>query len=352
MSVDYYDKQTSNLLYQAQMPKETGWTTTTRNVGAMQNRGFEFLINARVINKKDWKWNFSFNIATNNSIIKKLADNTPFFVGSSNIYVQEGRRIGEFYGYRYGGIFQYDESNAFTPDWQQLMPVFENGLFQNQYLLNGKTYTGEVKQKVYISDETTVFQGGDINWLEAPGHEDGVIDEHDRVVLGCAQPDYYGGLNSTLTWKGLSLFVSVYYSMGGQIYNLAKKTRNAFQRTFTTPDIEAIYNMWTQPGDIATYPAPLDRPHNRLGPTDFYLEDASYIKLRNVKLTYRLPKEITGKIYLKSVDLYVYANNLLTFTAYKGFDPELPTSDALSFNIDNNRYPRKKEFGFGINVNF
>ncbi len=352
LTADWYDKQTTDLLYQSQLPKETGYATITRNVGAMQNRGFEISLKAHVLKHKNWAWEIGFNISHNDSVIKRLADGIPFYTGTgSAIYVQEGARIGEFYGYKHDGIFQYDESNAFTEDWRQLTPVFNSsGVFMG-HNLDGQPYTGTVYQKRYSDGK--LFKGGDVNWVEAPNSRNGVIDTDDKVKLGCAQAKVFGGLNSTLSYKGLSLFLSFYYSIGGEIYNAARKSRNSFQRNYTSPDPEAIYNMWTKPGDIATYPRPVSTvEYNRLGPSDFYIEDASFIKLRNVRLTYKLPGHITRKIHSSGITVYVYGNNLLTFCSYKGFDPEFSGSDALNFGIDNNRYPRKREYGLGLTLNF
>ena len=347
---DWYDKHTTDLLYSCQLPKETGYSKITRNVGAMKNRGFELSISANILRSRDWKWDIGFNLSRNNSVILALADGVPFYTGSdSAIYVQKGARVGEFYGYKHDGIFQYDESNAFTEDWRQLTPVFSDGLFMHQYMLDGKLYDGTVYQKKY--SDGTPFKGGDVNWLDAPTSRNGVIDTDDRVKIGCAQPDFFGGLNTTLSYKSLSLFVSLYYSFGGQIYNYARKVRNTFQRTYTSPEPDVIANMWTKPGDMAMYARPVsDVNYNRIAPSDFWIEDASYIKIRNIMLTYKLPRRWMKKARLKGVKTFVYCNNPLTFTAYEGFDPEFSGANALSFGIDRGRYPRKREYGFGINV--
>ena len=347
---DWYDKHTTDLLYSCQLPKETGFSTITRNVGAMSNRGFEISLSANIIRKRNWKWDVGFNISRNNSLILALADGVPFYTGSdSAIYVQEGARIGEFYGYKHDGIFQYDESNAFTEDWKQLTPVFSDGVFMHQYMLDGKLYDGTVYQKKY--SDGTPFKGGDVNWLDAPTSMNGVIDTDDRVNIGCAQPDFFGGLNTTVSYKNLSLFISLYYSFGGQIYNYSRKVRNSFQRTYTAPEPYVIDNMWTKPGDVVMFARPVsDVEYNRISPSDFWIEDASFIKIRNIKLTYKLPRKWMRKAHLKDITVFAYCNNPLTFTAYKGFDPEFSGSNALSFGIDSGRYPRKREYGFGINV--
>ena len=347
---DWYDKHTTDLLYSCQLPKETGFSTITRNVGAMRNRGFELAISANILRLKNWKWDISLNLSRNNSIVLALADGVPFYTGSDNaIFVQEGARVGEFYGYKHNGIFQYYESNAFTEDWRQLTPIFSDGVFMHQYLLDGQIYEGTVYQKKY--SDGTPFKGGDVNWEDAPTSRNGIIDTDDRVNIGCAQPDFYGGLNTTLSYKNISLFVSLYYSFGGQIYNHARKVRNTFQRTYTSPEPEVIYNMWTKQGDIATYARPVsDVEYNRISPSDFWIEDASFIKIRNIKLTYKLPRQWMKKAHLKDLTIFGYCNNPLTFTAYSGFDPEFSGASALSFGIDGGKYPRKREYGFGINV--
>ena len=347
---DWYEKYTTDLLYASQLPKETGYSTITRNVGAMKNSGFEFAVSANILRSRDWKWDISFNLSHNNSIILALADGVPFYTGSdSAIYVQEGARVGEFYGYGHDGIFQYDESNAFTEDWRQLTPVFKDGAFMNQYMLDGKVYDGQIYQKRY--SDGTPFKGGDVNWKDAPSSRNGVIDTDDRVRIGCAQPDFFGGLNTTLSYKNLSLFLSLYYSIGGQIYNYTRKVRNTFQRTYTTPEPHVIANMWTKPGDISIYARPVaDVEYNRIAPSDFWIEDASFIKIRNIKITYKLPRQWIRRAHLKDITAFVYCNNPLTFTAYSGFDPEFSGANALSFGIDRGRYPRKREYGFGINV--
>lgn len=352
VSGDYYIKTTSDLLYRCQLPKETGFSTITRNVGSMMNNGFELNMSANILSKNRWKWDVNFNISHNNAVITGLADGIPFYTGTNNaIYVQENARVGEFYGYKHDGIFQYDESNAFTEDWQQLTPIFSNGVFTNSYQLNGKPYSGTVYRKAY--SDGVVLKGGDVNWLEAENAKNGIIDTDDRVLLGCAQPDFYGGLNTTFSYRNLSIYVAFYYSMGGEIYNHGRKSRNSFQRTYTSPEPNVINNMWTKPGDVSIYPRPVSTyEYNRLGPSDFWIEDASYIKLRNVKLSYKFPRKWIKKINMKDISAYFYGNNLLTWTAYQGFDPEFSGSSALSFGIDHNRYPRKREFGFGLNLTF
>jgi len=347
---DYYKKNTDGLLSKIELPKETGFQTIRKNVGSMTNEGYEFSFDYNVVRTKKISWSISFNIATNNSKITQIADGIPFYKGLNDaIYVQENSRLGEFYGYKNLGIFSYNESNAFSDTWNRLTPVFLNGVFQNQYLLNGTVYTGVVNQKK--SSSGNILKGGDIDFYDANG--DGIINVSDKQLLGCAQPDFFGGFNTSLTYSDFSLFIAFNYSIGGKIYNYAEAKRNAFTYDGSTPSPIAIDNMWTKPGDNVIYAAPINSENNSLAPQDFYLEDASYVKLSNVKLSYDLPTKFIKTLFINKLSVYVYGNNLLTFTNYKGYDPEFSSGgDPLTLGIDPARYPRKREYGFGINIRF
>lgn len=350
-SFDYYKKYTDDLLAKVELPKEIGFSTARRNVGAMTNEGVEASLDVDIIQTSKWKWSVNFNMAHNNTIITRVADDIPFYRGLHEaIYVQANARLGEFYGYKYKGIFAYDESNAFTPSGERLTPVFQSGVFQNAYYLNGQVYTGEVKQKMAANG--TVLKGGDVDLEDTDGNW--IVDLHDKSLIGCAQPDLYGGFGTNVSYKNISLSASFYYSIGGKIYNYAMARQNSFEFDGITPTPHAIQNMWKAPGDEAIYPVPMKSEHNRLAPSDFFLEDASYLKLKTARLTYRFEQDLLKKIWLKGASLYVYGNNLLTFSKYKGYDPEFSrgAADALTIGIDPNSYPRKREFGFGVNVNF
>lgn len=351
ISIDYYKKLTDRLLAKVELPKETGFQTTRRNVGAMTNEGLEGSIDIDIIRKTNWKWNVNFNMANNNTIITKVADDIPFYRGMSDaIYVQPNARLGEFYGYKYLGVFAYDESNAFTPDGDRLIPVFSNGVFQNAYYLKDQPYTGVINKKAAANGN--VLKGGDVDLADTNG--DWLIDLKDKKVIGCAQPFLYGGLSTNFAYKSLSFSMMFYYSLGGQIYNYALSRQNSFEFDGVTPSPYAIANMWTKQGDNSIYPIPAKSEHNRLAPSDFFLEDASYVKLKTLKLSYSFSQKIIKKIFLKGATVYVYGNNLMTFTNYTGYDPEFSrgASDALTIGIDQNSYPRKREFGFGANLNF
>ncbi|MDR0938548.1 MAG: TonB-dependent receptor [Mediterranea sp.] len=364
---DAYQKNTNSLLATVQYPKETGFATIRKNVGAMTNQGVELSVNYRVTRTKDFSLTLNGNIASNRSKIKTLADGTPFYRGTDDaIYVREGGLLGDFYGYRYLGIFPYDESNAFADDGRQLTPVIVDGAFWGKYLLDFKEYTGPVNRK--IAADGNPLKGGDVNFADTNG--DWMIDSRDKQKIGNAQPKFFGGFGLTSRYKRFTLNLSFSYSVGGDIYNYAEANRNRGAWDGTTPSPDYIHDMWTRPGDNARYPIPIPVENNRLGPSDFYVTDGSYLKLRSARLTYLLPEKLLRKVFIKRASIYVYGNHLLTFTRYKGYDPEFSTrsssetvnidatardtrsTDPLNFGIDQNRYPRKREGGIGVNVTF
>ncbi len=167
------------------------------------------------------------------------------------------------------------------------------------------------------------FRGGDVNWEESAGSRNGVIDESDRMIIGNALSTYTGGLSTTITYKSVSLFVSFYYSFGGQIYNSAEHTRNMFQYNSTTPSPDVIYNIWTKLGDQALYPRPYnDEYNNARYANSFYVEDADYIRLSNIRLSYDLPERWVKSLRIKASKSTSSRNNPLTWTSYSGYDPE------------------------------
>lgn len=350
LTADYYDKYTDGLLANLELPKESGFGSMRTNIGEVRNRGFEFSVAGDLVRTRDFRWNASFNISRNWNSIERLSTGEPYLEGDL-WWMQEGGSVGDFYGYRQLGIFRYDQSNAFTPDtWQQLTPVFEGGEFRG-YTLNGQAYTGDVVQKKLPNGKP--FRGGDINWDEAPGSRDGVIDENDRMVLGNALPTYTGGLSTTFTYKNVSLFVSFYYSFGAKIYNDAEHQRNMFKYSSTTPSPHVINNIWVHQGDEALYPRPYnDEFNNARYANSFYLEKGDFIRLQNIRLSYDLPERWLKPLRIKSLQVYFFANNPLTWTAYSGYDPEFSSANPLRIGKDTYRYPHKREFGAGLNVKF
>jgi hypothetical protein len=249
-------------------------------------------------------------------------------------------------------IFAYNQSNAFTNDWKQLTPIFDSKDRFTGYQLDGKTYTGEVKQLKYSSSTGTVFKGGDVMWDDI--NNDGIIDAKDRQVLGCGQPDVLGGFNTEFKYKNFTLSAFISFALGGEVFNEYEYQRdNQLWSVLTEPSPVFIANSWTAQGDNAKYPSPYNTAAvgNTREASSMWVEDGSYIRLKNLRLGYDIPQGFANKLHVSSVNVYFILQNFFTWTNYSGYDPEFQ-SWGFSVGYDNNTYPKAKDILFGLNVNF
>lgn len=345
---DYYNKTTSDLLYSAPLPDESGYTSVKVNVGSIRNRGFEFGINAIPVKNKTFNWSVNYNMSFNQTHVLKLYQGAGLISisGTTTWSIQEGEKLGNFYGWKSEGVYAYNESNAYTPEWERLTPVFKDGAFQG-YTLNDNPYSGQVK-KLTASGNT--LRGGDMIWQNTT--KDGVIDDADRVVIGNAQPKFTAGFNNTFGYKRFTLSVAFYSSWGGQLFNYARYYLNSYKSASVTPEPEVIRERWKTPGDVSIYPRSGNYAYNQREISSNYIEDASFIRLRNARVTYNLPAAVYSRIKIKGASVYVYGSNLFTWTNYRWFDPEISPGSPLTMGKDSGRYPRNREAGVGLNVNF
>lgn len=349
-TADVFDKLTDNLLANYEIPKEWGFNTVRKNIGSIDNKGVELAFKGTFLNKRNYYLHFDANLTYSRNKVVELANHTNY-IYSDNWYISEGRPLGDFYGYKNLGVFAYDESNAFTSDWKQLTPVFAGGTFSH-YTLDGVRYDGPVQQKTLPSG--VPFRGGDINWEEDEEHRDGIINDQDRMVLGNAQPWLMGGISMTFRYKQFTLTAASYFSFGGKIYNFARYNQDqaSMAAWSTTPTINWVDNFWVKQGDQVEYPRPFaDSFQNDRHINSMYIEDGSFFKIKNMRLSYRFKQNVTQKLNVKGLLLYAYCTNPFTFTAYSGYDPEFSNYSALSIGMDTNRFPRNREFGLGITLN-
>lgn len=359
LTLDYYNKKTTDLLYSSKMPSELGYSTKKINLGSIQNRGIEFDISAYPFRTSSFEWNTKFGFSMNRNKVLSLA--TGDYVQGGAWRVAVGEPLGQFYGYNNIGVYAYDESNAYTPDMKvRLLPVFRRDGYNNVILTDegqpellgyqypdGTSYEGDIKQ---MKVGNQVLKGGDMIWEDLDCN--GVIDDADRKVMGSGYPDWFASWSNTISYKNFTLDFSFYGSFGAKIFNREDFNKNTYASSNTTPRPYVIYNAWRFPGQQT------DMPHaakssvnntNRLL-TGSYLEDGSFIRLSNLRLSYRLDARFAKRIGLNGVMAYVYGNNLLTWTNYSGYDPEFG-SGTLTPGNDTGRYPRKRELGLGININ-
>lgn len=353
-TADYYVKTTTDLLYPRELAKETGYAKVNVNLGTIRNRGMEFVISGKPIVTRDFSWEVNGNISFERGKIVKLADGIPFFPGNK-WYAEEGGRIGNFYGWRNLGVYAWDESNAYNDNWEKLTlvlddqgkPMYRDG--KAVYTFNGSDYQGTVHQ-LYAPDGK--LKGGDAEWLN--NKKDSLINDEDRMILGNATPDFYFGFMQTFRYKRFTLNVLFNGSFGGEVYNALLQRQNYPTNTGAgSPDM--VYNVWRKPGDVAKYPNYVERNNRgnlKTNQNSLYIEDATFVRLSSARLAYTFDPQLINRLKMKGLTAFVYGSNLLTWTNYRGYDPEFSTNNPLTPGEDDGRYPRRREFGFGVNINF
>ena len=321
VTLDYYIKTTKDWLVTAPVPMLVGNSAPTINGGSVQNSGFE----AEVSYKKQFGnvfFNGSINGAYNKNEVldiqnseKRLQGGDGGFGQSGVLFAEVGTPMGVFYGVKTNGIFQNDEEV--------------------------KAYVNADGGKIQPN-----AQPGDIKFVDANG--DGRITDADRVQIGSPYPSFTGGLNLNLEYKGFDVNMFVYAALGQEVYDATRR----YDMNGTNYRADWL-NRWTGAGTSNYYPRVTftDNNQNMRTVSDFFVHDGSYVRLRNITLGYTLPKTVTNYLKLKNLRLYVTAENLLTLTSYKGYDPEIG-GGVFSNGIDNGIYPQARTVLGGINITF
>ncbi|MDY4571366.1 SusC/RagA family TonB-linked outer membrane protein [Alistipes senegalensis] len=344
--LDYYYKISKDLLLNVPVaPSGSGNLTQLMNIGRVRNRGFEASVYAEILRsgRKKLGWTLDFNVATNANKVLSLGT-TNYFLRTLNyrnsardqVIVQVGQPLGTWYGYKTDGLFQYQDK-----DLDRIKSVI------------GATPAA-----------------GD--WKYIDQNNDNVINEDDRVLLGDANPDFYGGIGTTLSYGPLSLRVLFQYSYGGKLLNATRvfcenmSTSTNGMHTMTDrwvgPDWETddAGNVILENGLPIAIPGS-GNPNGKLPRAgsvsnynlqDTFLEDGSYLRLSNIKLTYRLPAKFCKKIGISNASVYLAGQNLWLWTGYTGSDPEVNMNSSIINGYDFDAYPHSKMITFGLNFNF
>lgn len=354
-SVDLWSKNTSDLLYRVPIPAETGFTSIFQNIGGIRNNGIDLSIGITPVKTKHFSWRSDFNITFLRNEVTELADADGFESGNAGeitYLVQVGQPLGNMYTYVNNGVFPYNESNAFTPDGTQLTPLFDDSGKFLRYQLNGSDYTGTVN-KLKLQSGNVTLGAGDIWWKDI--NNDFLISaEQDRVVTGNGLAKRFGGWNNQFKFKDFTVSFLLDYTFGGNIFRLYDQRRNDLNSGGETPSPDRINKAWVKPGDIAEYASLVqNRVQNRL-PNSAYVDKADFIKLRNLRFSYALPKKLRDAVKVfDALILNASINNLATLTNYTGYNPELGTrGNALTPGLDGLRYPNTREIIFTLNAKF
>jgi len=305
--IDYYVRNTRDLIYSVPVPGTSGYTTQLTNVGSMQNKGFEFVLNSVNISSRDFKWNSSLNLSKNKNKITKLDGEQTLIPGNDGRYLNSlivGEGIGVFYGPKFAGA---DPANG-------------DALY---YLADGKTTTNDYNDAA-------------------------------SFVVGDPNPDWIAGLNNNISYKGFELSVLFQGVFGNEILNGAGGFMSASFDWFDNQTRDQL-KRWQNPGDITDVPQLRLGYGNGIGASSRYVEDGSYVRLKNLTLAYNLDSKLLSKLKIRSARFYLTGVNLATFTKYTGWDPEVNTDyRANSRNQGGDFYaaPQIKSLTFGINLGF
>lgn len=307
ISADYFVKTTDDLLLNRLVPGISGFSSVTDNIGKVENRGFEFDIRGAVLSGRDLTWSSSFNISFIRNKVLELEVNNQI-LNDSHI-LSEGQPIGTFHLIDYEGI---------DP------------------------------------------QTGNVIWIDENG--DGVIDSGDRRTVGNAQPDFYGGFNNSFTYRGFDLSFLFQFTYGNQIFNHSRASYenlgwSRIGTGFPLPDgnnHRLAFERWMEPGDNASIPRASLTNVNWREYSSRWLEDGSYLRLKNLTLGYNFSPDITQRFGMRNLRVYARGQNLLTFTSYTGLDPEVNQNarNPLVAGSDFGTHPQVRTISFGINLEF
>lgn len=309
VSADYYKKTTTDLLQNRPIPSTTGFSSILENIGSMKGNGFDFTINSSNF-VKDFKWNTSFNISTFNNEVTELYNDQPI-TGSFVTRTAVGKPLGSFFLIKSLGV---DPAN------------------------------------------------GNMKYEDIDGNN--IINDLDRQYLGSPIPKFFGGLTNNFSYKGVDLSVFFQYAGGYKLYNMSAEGLGGYESlganintagTSVPSNIsrEAFNNRWTATNTGGTFPRAVGGTAGTVNTqrSSRYLHDADYLRLKNITLGYNLPKSLINKAKINNLRVYVTGQNLLTFTKYTGFDPEVSSEFSVAnTGTDQGSIPQFKTIMFGINV--
>lgn len=247
INFDLWQKNTTGLLATTPLPEESGFTGIVRNVGAVDNKGIDFNISGTIIDSKNFTWSSNFNIGFLENEVTKLDGGTEFYPAGRYL-VREGEPIGNIFGYKNLGVYQYNESNAYSDDGSRLTPNFDSGGNFTNYTLNGSEYSGNVNQ-IKVGGRTP--EGGDIIWEDLDG--DFNITADDRQIVGNGLATTYGGFSHDIRYKNLSLNFLFDFSLNHDIYSRWDEDRNDLAAGAESPGPERVYGAWFEQGDETIY---------------------------------------------------------------------------------------------------
>jgi TonB-dependent starch-binding outer membrane protein SusC len=333
LELEYYQAQTTDLLLNRQLMLTSGFLSITQNVGAMENNGFNLGFTSVNINNKNFSWKTNLNISTNkNKVTNILQEQLPGFASS----IDTGFALGSFKGYRTVKIFQ------------------------NQAEIDALNKTAQEKSgRSTATYQTTSTRPGDLMFKDLDG--DGLITGNDQEILGDANPAIMGGINNEFKIYDFDISVFLQYSFGNKVWNHTRVFAEGMNGQFG--QLATVENRWTPTNgqtDIRYPRAIWGDPNNNRRNSDRFLEDGSYMRIKNLNIGYRLPQQLLKRIGLSNLRVYYSGQNLWTATKYEGSDPEVSTFSEGNASTTVNgapgtdflTFPIARAHNFGLQVSF
>ena len=319
LSADYYVKNTSDLLLAVSIPNYNGGGSINKNVGDVQNKGFEFTLFAVPVATKDFSWDFNFNISSYKNKVVNLGEEKMIWSSTipitgmfqdSPFVLKIGESMGSFWGYRWEGIYK----------------------------------SSEAAQAAQFG-----FQPGDNKYLNFDA-TDSEITSTDQHIIGCALPKFVWGFDNNFSYKNWSLNILLQAVQGRKILNTTYASASVLDSDATAITSVDGADYWTPQNENAKFGSLTTNTGKTFMASSQFLQDGSYVKVKNIGLSYDIKRSVTG---FADIRLTVSAQNLLTFTKYKGYDPETSSSsNDIDGAVDVGAYPNPRTISFGLQLNF
>ncbi|MDR0265794.1 MAG: TonB-dependent receptor [Sphingobacterium sp.] len=309
-TADYYYKKTKDLLLNVEIPWTSGYATSLQNFGSVSNRGLELSLKSRNLQGRV-NWNTDINFSFNRNKVLTIGEGASSYI-SGNYIIKVGEPIGTFYGTVTDGILQVGEENS-----------------------KGK-FTGNATPKA--GDRLYKDIDGDGQFTTA----------NDRTIIGNAQPDFIFGLTNSISYKGFDLSFLIQGTVGNDLLNINRQNLEMF--TGQQNASSDALTRWTPSNPSQLY------PRAKLDPapvfSNQFVESGSFVRLKSLHFGYNFPKEWLQGASIKNLNLYLTAQNLLTWTKYKGFDPEVTSGSNVQIGTDSGIYPAARSISAGISLTF
>ena len=319
LTANYFNNKSDNVVVQELQNSYLGYSTYPNNSAAFTTKGFEAEAFARLISQKNFSLDLGVNFSKYNSIIDEISTGEQILdlPGDMQIINKVGSPVNSFYGYKFKGVYS----------------TTEEAVNANMHNFRGYSYSAGDAIYENVPDEN--------------GNLDNVIDKNDKQILGSFSPDFYGGFILNSRYKNLTLNVSFQGVFGNEVYNYLRK-ENESMKGLENQSVKTL-QRWQYEGQVTSIPkATWNDPMGNTAFSDRWIEDGSYLRLKNITLAYDVKSEIPG---ITNIRIFATASNLLTFSKYLGYDPEFSYSQNLMYQgVDYANMPQSKQFMIGVEI--